>query len=489
MPDDNEVESYWDHRDGLRPPQEIHQETRSQWNPRGQQILNILTRVFADPPAEYISQTENANLIITHLTRQYRTTGSDPDYETVRNTFEARVEPGCVLLLDRIVHGNLYSRTLTSGELWEYLRRMYQTTPTSRINEVDKQISDYVLEYCREHHAYPSIAIMRGYFISSMRVQERIQDLIVRVGGLEGDIPSPGLPQEVLAPLEENESPAPSQLILDLRRLALLLSDIQGVVDRVGEGEHIDSIITELITWVETRGASAHLNDNWWDFTLENFEVTYRLRRGSVHQQGSHAHDSTAADRRILAYTELYMNMVGNLPSQAEVRDYFTNENDGRALTRLAEINRGQPQQSPTPNEMDGFPIGHNTTNLELPERHSDEERDYDLRINLRRVALLLDGIIQTCENMPQPLNFRVLRDLQTTLDVLGSNTFSSYSEPDWRNRTLHDFRVEFLPRDAPGTFPRPLELYPTERHAYPPSMNPITTRGPFEEDYSVTRD
>lgn len=153
------------------------------------------------------------------------------------------------------------------------------------------------------------------------------------------EIPSPGLPQEVLAPREENRSPAPSQLVLDLRRLALLLSDIQSIVDRVGGDEHIDSIITELFTWVENQGAAAHLNDNWWNFTLENFEVTYRLRRGSVHQQGSHAHDSTAADRRILAYAELYMNMVGHLPSQAEVRAYFTNENDGHALTRLAETN------------------------------------------------------------------------------------------------------------------------------------------------------
>lgn len=473
MPEDNEVESYWDHREGIQPPT---QESRNQWNPSGQQVLNILTRVFADPPPEYICQTEHANLIITHLTRQYRSTNEYPDYETVRRTFEGRIEPGCVQLLDRVVQGILYSRTLTAGELWEHMRRMYQSTPTNRIPEIDRQISAYVLEYCKENHAYPQISIMRGHFISNMRIQERILNLIVIVGGLDGEIPSPGLPQEVQAPREEGESPAPSQLVLDLRRLALLLSDIQDVVDRIGDDNHIDSIITELFHWVESQGATHHMSENWWDFTLENFEVTYRLRRGSVHQRGSHAYDSTAADRRILAYNELYMNMVGHLPSQVEVREYFTSQNDGPALTRLDEINRNEPPVHTRPRSPLLF--GHPSTEyLELPERLSDAEMDYDLRINLRRVALLLDGLVYTSERMSNSLNLRVLHDLQISLRALGERTFNSYLEPDWHNQTLRDFRIEFLHRGAPGVFPRPLELYPTERHAYPPPMDPITTR------------
>ena len=502
MPEDNEVESYWDHREGIRTPPT--QESRDQWNPSGQQIFNILTRVFADPPAEYISQTENANLIITHLTRQYRTTGNYPDYETVRNTFETRIEPGCVLLLDRIVHSNLYSRTLTSGELWEYMRRMYSSTPTSRIPEVDRQISDYVLEYCREHHAYPSIAIMRGYFISSMRIQERIQDLIVRVGGLDGDIPSPSLPQEVTALQEEGESQ--SQVILDMRRLALLLSNLQELIDRVGDDDHIDSIITEVFTWVEAQGTAHNMRTSWWQDTLHNFEVTYHIRRGSVHRQGTHAHDSTAADRRILAYTEQYMGMVGHLPSQDETRRYFTSENDGHAITRLSEINRNEVPQHERRMDAGTMFLGHNIADLELPERRSDDEREYDTRINLRRVALLLNGIIETSDNMSEPLNRRVLSNLQTSLDELGGRTFNHYGDEDWRRTTLHNFRVEFLPMSAPGTFPRPEELYPTERHAYPPPRDPMTTRpqtrpqervaednrvdGPAEDDsVSITND
>jgi hypothetical protein len=472
MPDDNEVESYWDHRQGLRSSPEISQETRDQWNPSGQQVLNILTRVFADPPPEYISQTENARLITTHLTRQHRNTDEYPDYETVRRTFEERTEPGCVLLLDRVVQGHLYSLSLTSGELWEYLRRRYQITPTSQIPEVDKQISDYVLEYCKENHYYPQISIMRGHFISSMRVQERILDLIVRVGGLNEDIPAPSLPQEVVSPQEVSESP--SQVILDMRRLALILSSLQEIVDRVGGDEQIDSIITELFTWAEERGAANHMRDNWWEDTLHTFEVTYHIRRGSALQQGSNAYNHVAADRRLLAYNEEYMAMVGHLPSQVEVMTYFANQNDGQALARLAEINNGVQPQLTT--GMSVLPIG-NTANLELPERRSDGERDYDFRINLRRVALLLDGVIQTCESMPQTLSLRILRDLQTTLDMVGANTFNSYLDPDWRNRTIRDFRVEFLPRDAPGTFPRPVELYPTERRAYQPPMTPMQTR------------
>jgi len=487
MPDDNEVESYWDHRQGLRSSPGVPQEARDQWNPSGQQILNILTRVFANPPPEYISQTENANQIITHLNRQHRNTDEYPDYEDIRITFEEWSKPGCVSLLDRVVQGQLYSRTLTGGELWAYLRRLHQNTPTQNISEIDKQISDYVLEYCKENRSYPPISIMRGHFISSMRVQERILDLIVRVGGLDDDIQSPSLPQEVAAPQEVGESQ--SQSILDMRRLALLLSNLQELVDRVGDDEHIDSIITELFTWVEAQGAAHNMRTNWWQDTLNTFEVTYHIRRGSVHRQGTHAHDSTAADRRILAYTEQYMGMVGHLPTQDEIRRYFTSENDGHALTRLSEINRNEvPQHERRMAAAGTMFLGHNTADLELPERRSDDEREYDTRINLRRVALLLNGIIETSDNMAEPLNRRVLTNLQTSLDELGRRTFNHYGEDDWRRRVLLNFRVEFLPMSAPGTFPRPEELYPTERRAYQPPRDSIEGRNqePSEDDFSL---
>jgi hypothetical protein len=475
MSDDNEVESYWDHREGLRPSPVVSQETRDRWNPSGQQIYNLLTRVFANPPAEYISQTENARLISTYLTRQWVATDEYPDYEATRRNFEELPEPGCVQLLDRIVQGSVYSRTLTSGELWEYLRRMYTNTPTSHIPEVDRSISGCILEYCRENHAYPQISVLRGLTISNMRVQERIQDLIVQVGGLNGEIPSPSLPQDVIAPREEGENP--SQIILDLRRLALLLSNLQELINSVGDDEHIDSCITELFTWVEAQGAVSHMPNGWWEDTLHNFEVAFRIHRRSVHPQGSHAHDSTAADRRILAYTEQYMGMVGHLPSQAETRAYFTNQNDGHALTRLLELSRNEVPQHERRMSAGSISFGHNMADLELPERRSDEERDYDLRINLRRVALLLEGLIQTSEHMPAPLNLRILHDLQTSLISLSGETFNTYVEPDWHGQTLRDFRVEFLHRGDPGTFPRPRELYPTERHAYPPPRPPMVYR------------
>ena len=474
MPDDNEVESYWDHRQGLRPPPAVSQETRDQWNPSGQQVLNILTRVFADPPPEYLSQTENARLIITHLTRQHRNTDEYPDYETVRRTFEERTEPGCVTLLDRVVQGHLYSRSLTSGELWEYLRRMHQSTPTQNIPAIDKQISDCILEYCRENHAYPSLSILRGLLISNTRVQERILDLIVQVGGFDGEIPSPSLPQEVADPQEVSESP--SQGILDMRRLALLLSNLQDLVDSVGDDDHIDSIITELFTWVEAQGVAHHMRSHWWEDTLHNFEVTYHIRRGSVLRQGSDANAHYAADRRILAYNEGYMGMVGHLPNHEEVMTYFANQNDGQVLARLSELSRNEvPVHERRMALSENFTFhGHNQADLELPERRSDAERDYDTRIHLRRVALLLNGILETSDHMSEPLNRRVLSDLRTALVAIGGRTFNPYTEPDWFNQTIRDFRIEFLHRNGPGTFPRPIELYPTERQAYRPPRDPV---------------
>ena len=480
MPDDNEIESYWGHRPEREPG--VVERNRDQWNPNGSVIHNILTRIFADTPPEYVGQTQNANLIITYLTRQFRATGVYPDYEAVRGAFEALTEPGYVRLLDRVVQGSMYSPTLTSGELWEYLRRRYQNTPTQHIPEIDRSISGYILEYCRENHVYPLISILRGLTISNMRIQERIQELIVQVGGIDGEIPSPSPPPEMELPREEGESP--SQLVLDLRRLALLLSDLQGLVDRVGDDEHIDSLITELFIWVEAQGVESNMPERWWEDTIQNFETCYRVHRRSIHAQNTHAHDSTAADRRILTYLEQYMSMVGHLPGQGEIRTFFANQNDGAALTRLTEIANGEAppfSRRLSAEEVAVLPFGHNTANLELPERRSDEEREYDRRISLRRLALLLDGMTQTSYHMAEPPSIRILRDLQTSLDVLGASSFNPHINPDWRMQTLRDFRLEFLNRGSPGTFPRPPELYPTERRAYPPPIEHGQQRATFQ--------
>lgn len=458
MPNENDIESYWGHRQS--PP--VETPSSPEINMNGRMIYNILARMLSSPVQEGRSRDlEICNRLIECLIG-----GEFPDYLTMRAQLEQQKDEEGVRALDNLAYGYL-SPNIDTSEIFEFLRRIHERTPTNHIDEVDRQIGDYILEYLRENHTYPRLAIMRGHFsgYSSMSgVLRRIQELVVQVGGLDQRVtradPSRGFTDEAL-----------TQTVLNFRRLALLLSDLQGIVNNIDESESMGSTIGELISWAERQGAAASLPPRWWEDTLVNFEVNYRIRPDRrVWDQDTQ--DRNAPDRRILAYMDQYLSMEGNLPTHSETSAYFTSQNDGPALARLAEIIGVVQVQTQQGGSLSTENWGGWNNNLELPERRSDEERDYNLRINLRRLALMLDGMIQTYGHLTWPSGdmatfYSHLRELGELINTIGGSCFDPHFE--WRADTLRNFRIEFLHRSSPGTFPRPTELYPTERHAFQP--------------------
>jgi hypothetical protein len=481
VPNKNDVESYWEHRE--EEPEVVAPLPVDGWvpNPSGREILNILLRTYVDVfPAP--SPVDNAACSRIRSYYSARTIYQGlPDYERTRTHFVGENDDDCVTILDRIAYGNAHPLDLSSGEILEYLHRRY--TPPNAIATHDHEIMEYISDRFEQDNGFPPISVLRGAFHSNIRARERILELIVTVGGLEIRL-TPATPREA-------EAPALDQTTFNLRQLNLLLHELQVVVENIGgDTESIDGSINELLEWAGERSREASLPNTFWRDTLRDFGITYTTR--GTNRAGNDA------DRRIIAYIEQYMSMTRQLPGYQIIREYFSNQPSGDECTRrLTQLMLEQPVSPRDP----GRPItefhtpNHNIADLQLPESLSNEERTYASRINLRRSALLVEALTQTSIHMSTPLPLNTLREFEQLLEVMGAEYFLNQglsSEPDWRNRTLHDFRVEFLFRDAQSPFPRPAALYPTERRAYPPSMNPISSGSPtprVADDNFVTDD
>ena len=471
MPNETDIESYWDHREEEEEPVVVTPPVVDGWNPnpRGRQILNILDRVN-DPSPVNIAARSRIQALCSNRTIYMGL----PDYEAMREHFVGENDEDCVVLLDRVAYGNAVPPDMNSGEILEYLHRQHASHMARAIPDLDDAIMEYIGESFEQDNAFPSIAVLRGHFHSNVRARERILDLIVTVGGLDIRLtpvdPRPREPEPVL-----------DQTTLNFRQLNLLLNELQLVIESIGgDTESIDRSLNELLEWASQRSNEAHLPQTFWRDTLRRFGITYTIRNTNT--------AGNEADRRILAYIEQYMGMTRQVPGYQIIRQYFSNQPSGdECLRRLTQLLLEQPIHPADPERplTEFHTPNHNNNDLQLPEERSDEERMDAHRIHLRRLALLVDAATQTSLHMSTPLPLRTLGEFEQILDVMGAEY---HLDSNWRNLTLHDYRVEFLYRHAQSPYPRPEALYPQERHAYPPPMNPITSGTPrVADDNAVT--
>jgi hypothetical protein len=220
--------------------------------------------------------------------------------------------------------------------------------------------------------------------------------------------------------------------------------------------------------------------------------------------------DGLGADMIIHRYIEDYYNVQHQYPNISFIMGYLLGEEVARSISnsqlrdRLRELivmaggsmAIATPARLPmappaeylgwsTADELDGIgqeppsdgrqsefaQVTWDPDHLALPGHISANER----RIHLRRCALLLDALIQSSHELGDPLDPQAVTTLTQDLDRRSRG--DRVLQPNWQQGLVHEFRIEFLPLDAPPLEGRPAELYPLQSYAYGPPMAPLTTQ------------
>jgi hypothetical protein len=350
LPDDPDIESFWEDR--VRLPAEV---PSTKGNPSGFVILRILARV-RDDNAQLIGSSRArgpAELILEFLeSRIKEDEGRCPDYNRTRQHFLELGQADEVRVLDNIAQGYSYPSTVTGEDIRSVIRGLYLHRSIDGLG-VDMIIYNFIEDYYGSQHRYPDISFIMGYLLGeevsrsvrNSQLRDRLRELIVMAGGR-------------LDP--------PTQASLPMAPPA----------------EYLDGWAT--------------------------------------------ADEIEGVDR--------------------EPPD------DGRQLV------------SP----RDFAQVTWNPDHLALPGHISANER----RIHLRRCALLLDALIQSSHELGDPLDPQAVTILN--LDLERRSRGDRVLQPNWQQGLVSEFRVEFLPHDAPPVEGRPAELYPLQPYAYGP-MDSLT--------------